>query len=258
MTEPRTLIVGDTHGWYDRLAALLIQEEIIHPETMGRINDDVRVVHVGDLGNFSDDSLTRDQICFDAADNWFDEILWGNHDYSAVTRRMRFKGYGEPANETRIWIRDLQRKGKLVLATSAHGFLITHAGLHPHYGAIFEDDPDPKRIAGFLNEALKEGDGDILAQLWLSVGHSRGGRKGDVGGLLWRDISEPIWEGVRQVFGHSADRDGVVRTVGDPNSPSYAIDIGAKNHSRQAGIWLPEEKIVRVDERQINDLYYGG
>lgn len=260
MSEPRTLIIGDTHGNYDALAALLIQEGIIDPVDHDRVNYDVRVIHVGDLGDFSARRQREDDLCYSGAVNqgWFNTLLWGNHDRAVISPHSQFKGYEKPLPETLRLMAKLVVDGTLVLATTAHGFLVTHAGLRPEFAQLLSPTSVP-HSAKLINRYDREHrDLSPFSRIWCSIGERRGGLPGDVGGILWRDFDEELWNGARQVFGHSISRWGTVRTTGDPERPSYAIDVGAKSRPMQAGIWLPEEKIVRVDERGINDLIHGG
>jgi hypothetical protein len=63
MSEKPTLVIGDVHGHLDRLTALLEQEEVIarnDSDGYDRVNHDVRVVQVGDLGHFGAD-YTNDE-----------------------------------------------------------------------------------------------------------------------------------------------------------------------------------------------------
>jgi hypothetical protein len=111
-------------------------------------------------------------------------------------------------------------------------------------------------------ERFPKSDPNALAII-NAIGIRRGGRTA-TGGILWRDIEEKLYSGFRQIFGHSADPKHQVRFVSEAlhtRSPfsqvapeqgwSYCIDIGGKGNedgaSCLAGIWLPSEKIVRVD-----------
>lgn len=264
MSEPRTLVIGDTHGRLDVLATLLIQEGVVDPGTLKRVDRDVRVVHVGDLGNFADDK-TADRLTYAVADDWLDTLLWGNHDRSVISPMITFNHFERPDEQTLKSMNDLRLSGKLVLATTAHGFLVTHAGLHVAYGRRHFDHLSPNVVAGKINyEDTQYGDMSALSSIWTAIAIPRGGAA-DAGGILWRDVREKLWEGARQVFGHSVMRDGIVRAVGYDGTfnvkrgqePSYAIDVGAKQREQQAGIWLPEERVVAVGPSELSDLYYG-
>lgn len=290
------LAIGDVHGHLDRLEALLKQEGIIgrcevcdgaglfgdHPEAevdcptcdgvgIARINDDVTVVQLGDLGHFGQDgSPTGDMLCYKAAvDRWIDIVLWGNHDRAVVDPQHIFGGYFPPTPETRHYMQILINEGRYKLAHAAHGFLLTHAGLHK----AFRDNQNvpvnvkenPEDFAEWINLVAGPdslGDPNQMA-VRDAIGSIRGGSSRH-GGILWRDIREMLYMPFRQVFGHSADSTGMVRYCWEKNNsryekdvktwklahnqdPSYCVDIGGKDEARLAGIWLPDERIVKVE-----------
>lgn len=255
MTKPH-LIIGDVHGHFDRLDALLVQEGIIN-EHGERINHDVTVVQLGDLGHFGSawngykmipGSPTGDQVCYEAVwrDNWVDIVLWGNHDRAVVDSWHGFNGYVRPPAETLHMMKSLEHEGRLLMAYACHDYLITHAGLAAAFkfqkGVPNSVKEDPKAFADFVNTMVqKEIPGDVHA-IWDAIGSRRGGRSA-TGGILWRDQGEKLYRTFKQVYGHSASKRGKVVQFGE----SYNIDIGGKEEARLAGIWLPERKIVRVD-----------
>lgn len=220
------------------------------------------VVLVGDIGHFGrDGSPTGDLLTWLAAVRWADVILWGNHDRAIVESQHEFTGYLKPNPEVYHVIARARAEGKLKLAHAAHGFLITHAGLHAAFAKQPIDDKlktDPVAFAEWINEIEDPNAECTQDQMAIrdAVARKRGGASPG-GGILWRDIDEKLYDGFRQVFGHSASRDGVVRYASKtwysgkpgkaPKKPSYCIDIGGKNEQRLAGIWLPDEKVVRVD-----------
>jgi len=94
-----------------------------------------------------------------------------------------------------------------------------------------------------------------------AIAIKRGGHA-HAGGILWRDIEEKLYPEFRQVFGHSADHKyrevrycnqwGYSRLeIPEYAGQSYCIDVGGPDKwpgaKCLAGIWLPEERIVRVD-----------
>jgi hypothetical protein len=237
MTEPRTLVIGDVHGHVDRLRALLLQEGVIDANDH-RIDDDVRVIQVGDLGNFGRDH-TDDAECYARVldDNWVDTVLWGNHDRAVVDGQHIFGGYREPSGRILKYMEELVDDDRYLIATEAHGFLITHAGLAPIYDRHLPDD---------LTEAvaaLNAGSDAAIRMTINAIGRLRNGQHPS-GGILWRDIRELLSPKFPQIFGHSADPHGLVR---QPTNASWCVDIGGKYEARLAGLWLPEQKIARVD-----------
>lgn len=240
-------VVGDTHGHLDRLEALLRQENLPR--------EGVTLVHVGDIGHYGrTGSPTGDELTVNAVHKWFDVVLWGNHDRAVIDGRHVFGGYQRPAREVDALLRGMWADGQLRLAYAANSFLLTHAGLH----ADFADQDIPAQLKADVVEFVawvNDCDcgfawSDYVADSPLAfrairdaIGHRRGGM-GYAGGILWRDASEPLYDGFRQVFGHTSGPK--VRTYPSVLGDSYCIDVGDKDNGRLAGIWLPSERIVEV------------
>lgn len=264
-----TLVIGDVHGHLDRLATLLEQEGIVREKDDGeweRINHDVEVVQLGDLGHFGHGgSPTGDLMSWEYAREWIDVILWGNHDRAVVDPQHAFNGFTKPRPEVYHIMKIYEHEKKLRWAHAAHGHLLTHAGLHSrfHYNAVPVDKSNPEDVAQWINGALTSEDDMNRLAVRHAVGSYRGGGS-PFGGILWRDINESLFDGFPQVFGHSADRKHQVRycwrsghtrkieTVPDSvKEVSYCVDIGGKGDlvgdECLAGIWLPEGRVVRVD-----------
>jgi hypothetical protein len=243
-----------------------------------RTSEPAEIVLLGDVGHFGQGgSPTGDILTWVAAVRWADVILWGNHDRAVVDYHHAFGGFMQPGPEPRHWFARARREGKLKLAHTSHGYLFTHAGLHH----AFKDQRVPSHIKEDVNEfchwvnqfenpdAFSRNnmpDPNLLGVV-QNVGSRRGGRGS--GGILWRDISEKLYDRWPQVFGHSADhKEHAVRYCGktgytrdyavawasrlDPDKPlSYCVDVGGKGDKPGdnclAGVWLPEGRIVRVD-----------
>lgn len=288
----RTLVIGDLHGHLDRFEALLRQESLLERctgcEGNGQIyasqgggwiecepcggdgwrrvrRDEVEVVLAGDIGHFGvDGSPTGDMLTYRAANLWADVRLWGNHDRAVVDGAHEFSGYLRPIPETRHYM----AMADLKLAYAARGFLITHAGLHAafqHQRVPPEVKTDPAVFADWINAVSDMNTEATVAQSAVrdAIGAYRGGGANG-GGILWRDIDEKLYDGFRQVFGHSPSREHIVRYAhrnwytgkpfvaqAAPEDTSYCIDIGGKGTNPGdrclAGIYLPSEKIVRID-----------
>jgi hypothetical protein len=258
--EKRTLAVGDTHGHADRLEALLRQEKVI--DDTGRINHDVRIVMLGDIAhNGVEGSKERDFLCWQLLDQWLegdDTILWGNHDRAVIDLEHSHGGYEHPLPETLHLMQTLRAEGRIKLATASHGFLLTHAGLHASFKHRHIPTPIKTNViecVNWLNELDKEflpqyaSYGNEFCRIRDDISYERGGRA-NAGGILWRDASESLYTGFRQIFGHSA-KDRVRRYTSPKNSAaqgdSYCVDVGQKDNGRLAAIMLPEEKIVEVN-----------
>ena len=290
--ENPTLVIGDVHGHFDRLEALLKQEGILgecsscdglgqipgvvldvapdgiqtwsectscEGDGQRRINHDVNVVQLGDLGHFggSTGSPGGDVLCYQYAPRWLDLLLWGNHDRAVIDTYHIFSGFETPGMEVKHMMHGLYAMDKLRVAHAAHGFLITHAGLHAQWKqqpGVDVDKNDPYAVAEWLNDNDWWPNGDKpespATPVIDAIGYRRGGPS-PYGGILWRDRNEKLYDGFPQVFGHSADKDGLVRRFShdafDPTGKHWCIDIGGKMNARLAGIWLPSQKIVRID-----------
>jgi hypothetical protein len=256
MTTKRTLVIGDTHGHLDRLEALLKQESIVRdcPDSgVIRDNYDVEIVQLGDLGHYGADTQARDRAIWAHAPAWLDVILWGNHDRCVIDGRHFFMGYQKPFPETIEAINKASKSGQLQLAHDAHGFLLTHAGLHGSYAHIKAPHRDAAEIAAWLNfRDMEDSQDDDFLIIRDAISTFRGGRS-TCGGILWRDAAESLYKPVRQVFGHSSKEK--VRTyqskdIGD----SFCVDIGNQFNGRLAAIMLPEERIIEVD---LSDKEHG-
>lgn len=241
-----------------------------------RTDKPAEVVLVGDIGHFGrGGSPTGDLLTWIAAVRWADVILWGNHDRALVDNGHAFGGYVYPGPEVYHVIERARSEGKLKLAHEAYGFLITHAGLVAAFAQQSVPEIIKQNVTWFV-EWINQGEhpdflpddrelGKNIFAVRDAIGARRGGRS-NVGGILWRDIDERLYSPFRQVFGHSADhkkhqvrycygkqhtRD-IEHLVDEARySPSYCIDVGGKGGNPGdnclAGIWLPDERIVKVD-----------
>lgn len=249
MTEKRTLCIGDCHGHLDRLEALLLQEGIIREcadSGLTRCDNDVRVIQLGDLGHLGGDTGARDRAIWSAAPHYLDTILWGNHDRACWDGRHFFSGYVKPFPETFDIIKTCVGNGKIRLAAEAHGFLLTHAGLHASYKYNKAPQGGANETAAWLNAREDEDsqDTDFLA-IRDAISTSRGGRSTN-GGILWRDASESLYKPYRQVFGHSS-KDKVRTYQTGKTGNSFCVDVGNQFNGRLAAIWLPDETVVEVN-----------
>jgi hypothetical protein len=249
-----TFVIPDCHGHFDRLEALLLQEQII--DGTNRINHDVTVVQLGDLGHFGESgSPTGDLLCYRAACNgWIDIVLWGNHDRALVDRTHAFKGFQKPNAETLSHVDTLRDEKRLVMAYEADGYLLTHAGLHSsfkHQKVHPDIKTDPAAFAKWINhndvEYLNDEELNFDPQsvsVRDAISAKRGGYS-QTGGILWRDSSESLFDGYPQVFGHSCGDS--VRSYSDKH---YCIDVGSQYNGRLVGVWLPTMDFTEVN---LND-----
>lgn len=290
MPSKPILAIGDVHGYLPRLEALLLQEGIVSdcPACDGdgtekfkeygsvvpactpgfcqpcdgtgiaRINHDVFVIQMGDLGDFRDEP-TADMLAWKFGPEWVDLILWGNHDRAVVDPQIAFGGYQPPLPETEKYMAQAEKDGKLKLAHFEHDFLFTHAGLHRSFKnniAPEQAKKDPAVFAKWINawETRSKSKDAISTEnksefrsfqaIRDAIGRSRYG-PAPAGGILWRDADETLYP-FQQIFSHS--RGEKVRTYqskfcGD----SYCLDVGRHDNGRLAGMWLPEKRVVEVN-----------
>jgi len=234
MHERKAFVFADVHGFYKRMEALLLQEGIIDEDGQ-RIDNETLIICTGDLGDFRRDSKDRDLRAYELADDWIDLMLWGNHDYSMINKKIAFSGYTDPHPETAKIMLDWMAMGKLRFAAQTHGFLLTHAGLHRF---AMDEDYD---LAGWV-DALNDWTCDH--QFITNIPPHRGGWD-NWGGIIWRDDDEALHSGLQQIYGHS--RGQTTRQYGEKGHYSYCLDIGYHHVPSLAGIWLPEERVARVD-----------
>jgi hypothetical protein len=276
-TDKPVFAIGDCHGHLNRLEALLTKEGIIGPcpdcNGLGddpdsgfcdkcagsgtrRLRDDCFVVQLGDLGHFGSSwvgpprgghsvpgSQMADMMTYEHGSRWLDIVLWGNHDRAVIDRQHAFGGYISPPVETFRMMQKLRDEGRMILSFAAHGFLLTHAGLHKQFK--YNDVPtqtktDPVAFAKWCNENCDLDTSAIVD----AISSSRGGWS-PYGGILWRDANESLFPGFRQVFGHTSKPK--IRRYENEAGWSFCIDVGDKDNGRLAGIWLPNEDIVEVD-----------
>lgn len=234
----RTFVIGDVHGQWENLLALLRKASLI--ENGIRV-DATRIIQLGDLGDFRKSTVEGDLNAYHIAAQLGIEVLWGNHDYATQDHNHRFQGYADPPHILRAAIEKVNPK----FATHAEGFLLTHAGLHPSY--MMAEQLGVERCAEILNS--------VPALLTDSINDIGWPRNGDAvqGGILWRDADREDLADIPQVFGHTR---GYVRGYGNRR---FCIDVGARKNHNLAGMWLPEMKVVAVGEdAEINEMALNG
>ena len=222
----KTFVIGDVHGHLDRLEALLTKAGI-DPEQH-------RVIQLGDLGTYRANTQEQDLAVWEwaAKHSWFD-TLWGNHEAALMTHEHRFSGYFEPLPEVRRLMAAVEREGRLRFASEANGFLLTHAGLHENWYRELAGRSNLGLALAIEARCTEFGWGDYVA-IRDNIGRRRGGNN-PMGGILWRDFSEPIAP-ITQAFGHTRGSD--IRRDG----AGICIDVADKDDGNLAGMWLPSEE----------------
>lgn len=241
MNKAPVFVIGDAHGHLNRVTALLEKTGFLDSEGLPtEQTNSASVVQLGDLGHYGVDTQDRDLACwrFAAKHPWF-HVIMGNHDWAVFdTARHRFIGYTPPHTETI----DLIHQKAPMFSASAHGYLLTHAGLHPSYDVrplrrSSEGGIEPASHMSFLINRTCEG-ATFTVPVRDDIARYRGGHA-EQGSILWRDYREDLSD-IPQVFGHT--RDPFVRKQGE----SWCIDIADRDDDMLAGIWLPSMQVVAV------------
>lgn len=225
-----TLIIGDVHGNWNALRDIL-QRAGAMDENEERVAG-FRIISVGDVVNcapnntryrgfFPDDYKTLHAVY---KRNLIDEICVGNHElfYTHDRESGRFGGMAystdmlHPALEPLM--KTMTKQGIYKAATTAHGWLITHAGVAPQFQAmqkyteIEQGEKNVEEWARMLNYYLNEREDPIID----NAGYSVGGM--GIGGIVWfrpDDIFIADQYGkhrdgrvdLKQIVGHTIDAD---------------------------------------------------
>jgi hypothetical protein len=254
------VVISDVHGNYRALERLLHKTGTL---TSRGKHPDHRVVFVGDVVNLAPlqpgfDDLEALKMAVTVADL----ILLGNHElpYLAPGRPgSYFVGYQPPVGDLAHEINVAQRDGHFIAAAVIHGWLITHAGLHPYWQERYGwSAGTPARMVGeWLNDHFYDwlthstGEGAVFD----SVSALRGGRD-PVGGIFWADMKEHKEARNRnripQIFGHTALSTNPVLFPQQEGAPFWCIDSGFPTVTalvkRGSGNWQPYTASVGDEE----------
>lgn len=224
----RTFVIGDIHGDHVMLQALLDRAGVRLPDVL---DGKVEVISLGDLGDYRREWV-RDNLAWQLAERYRFNVLWGNHEAAIFNAGHAFKGFLLPMHHTL----DIMSRMQFSYALARNGFLLTHAGLSPHFMTLWED---PVIMADILTRECNTPGWNMVRD---SIGPARGGS--DVaGGILWRSDSEPVAP-VQQIFGHTPG--SLVRTFNE--GQSFCIDVGGGKSGRLAGLWLDTMRMVAVGD----------
>lgn len=211
MSDPNAFIIPDVHGNIAALSGLM--------DKASPTSDDV-IIQLGDLGNFVRDSHVGDLACYEYARKHNFNVLLGNHDAPALHLGPAFGGYDPPYPE----LLEVMREVNPGMFITLHGYLLTHAGLAWEYR-----DSDWEKNLEIL---------PISHPIFTGIGYARGGYD-PVGGILWRDASEPLAD-IPQIFGHTP------HDAPTQYGKSWCLDVGCKTGMRLCGMWLPSMEIIHL------------
>lgn len=225
MARSADVIIGDVHARPDALFSLLRDVGVL--DARGRRRRNGWVVQVGDLLDrraTPEENLATAQLAAEA----LDVVLVGNHEWRLLN---------EADSDHGCALATLANQGWPHAAAASHGWLVTHAGVHP---LLAEDLPrDPADCAAEINHRwhrdLRQRERDPLFS-W--VGPGRGGPD-PCGGIFWMHSAE--WpKGAAapwgQIAGHVPRREPKLL-----DGPRWAIDVRCSGRSeRLAAVVRPE------------------
>lgn len=207
-----TLVVGDIHGCFDELIALI---------ELAGLREHDHLIAVGDLVDRGPKS--REVVEFFASHPERRHSVRGNHENKHLVSR----GRNIPSNAGRILRKQTSQCQydamiayfeKMPLAIETPDALIVHAGLQ---AGVSLSDQDPKILMG--------------------VGSS--GRDGFDGKSPWWFDRHDLIQTKPIVFGHEKHEEGVVRGM---RNNVYGIDTGAALGGPLTGLLLPEFRLLSV------------
>ena len=230
----RTAIVSDLHGDTERCLRLLKQ--------IGAIDEHAnrtpgwRLIQVGDLIHGGHHENIDDELCAELLLPIFDTVVLGNHEvphlFPSLKEQLAFNGQTPLSRKTFELLANAYGVGKLVVATEANGWLITHAGVHPLIDQLPEDNADAAaELRGGFARLIAGKETDSSYFLW--IGRGRGGFD-PVGGVLWNDYRsmELVTQTRRQVFGHTPQ----ISKGFAQHESVWCIDAGAKLSGRVSAL----------------------
>ena len=213
-----TAVICDVHGCVDQLVELLAKIGVILPN--GDKNPDIRVIFVGDIIDAGRMNYPmNDLLTLLISRIYGDDFIWGNHDLPALIRDLEgaLGFYGLRSVREMLPVMKAAKGMDWLVATDAHGFLITHAGLTNFLAERFVEPTDTAKIvadtlnnefadfmeAGFTDMPVPYKMPNRNCPVIIGIGRDRGGIEWD-GGILWCDVKNvvPIPH-IRQIFGHS-------------------------------------------------------
>ena len=231
-------VIGDAHGDYHSLAAVLIHAGLLNAElewTGGR----TVLVQTGDILDRGTEPLHIDKL-FDflkplARKAGGDVIrLTGNHELEILRRNYFITSLPYYQIEAfRAKLIDAVAKNVWQAAYACRGFLITHAGVCSELYAHLKQELAPAKatesmIAAHINKIFKEAvaAGNYKHPIF-NVSARRGGSDA-YGGIFWEDLSSLFssHDGVpfKQIVGHSTVREITLA----PGGKIVAVDVGMK------------------------------
>lgn len=250
----RLVAVGDVHGQYEPLVAILQHAGLIDSQLNWTGGRD-RLIQIGDMldrGPRATEAMALlDKLQEQAAAAGGEVIrLVGNHELEVLLSNFSISGLnGVAAIHLRDKLTAQVLSGVLRAAHAHKGYLFTHAGVTRRLYKIFQmqlDDASAANIAALINLIFKE---SIKHQFFkhpiFNISVSRAGTD-KFGGIFWEDLLDlvrsfnqsPLW----QVVGHTQ----VDRILIDPTSRIIPLDIGL--HRKMQYLVFDEDNLPQICE----------
>jgi hypothetical protein len=242
------VIVGDVHGAYRGLELLL--REVGAIDEAGDRVDSHFVVQLGDLVHLGDDVREADLHALELGLRWIDLQILGNHE-AFYTHRLESAWWTHMHRPDQLHpellarLPQLASEGHYHIAASIDGWILTHAGIHPHHQPplLERAGEDPRAVVetltGIFDERLANG---RRVPIIDSSGPIRG-YDTEPGGVLWCDFTEQEEvigrNRLYQIVGHTPQDPGP-RLVG---GTIWAADMGgARTGTMSALVKGPREE----------------
>lgn len=151
LPDDRRLVIGDVHGDYRSVQELLLALGVIDAD--GERTEGWWVCQLGDLIHGATTTAEADLRTLRASAGWFDLVLAGNHEVLQLTGHPagEFSGVKRvPSPEMRLALDAYWQAGHFAVATCVDEWLVTHAGVHPHYQKLLGGDA--RELSATLND----------------------------------------------------------------------------------------------------------
>lgn len=231
------IAVGDAHGEYYSFAAVLIHAGLMDPDLNWTGGKKI-LIQIGDILDRGSDPLHIDRLLdvlqIQAKKAGGDVIrLIGNHELEILRKNYFITSlpYFQIEPFRQKLIRGIKR-GRLVAAYSARGFLFTHAGICDNlFGSLKKEieskgKPSPAQFAKHINKVFKEAvETSNYHHPIFNVSYMRGGSD-RFGGIFWEDLNSLLENHqlcpFLQIVGHT----NVEEISHSEDNKIIAIDVG--------------------------------
>ena len=234
------VVIPDVHGHHEALKILLESVGAVHKGTK---QPGYFVAQIGDLMNMCSDTREHDAETVKKGNEWIDMQILGNHEACNVfgMDNHAFGGMDYPHMldpDTLLYA----KKRKWQIAGVIDGYLLTHAGVHPHYQIdvdSYDGECEEERFAAYLQDIFVN---RLINRRGVPVIDSVGVYGAGYispGGVLWlrpQELTDQDWHDnrLRQVVGHTAVNEQFDMSVagGFSGASWWLSDVGAGKSDR--------------------------